>query len=75
MAGDDKKGAAKGKPVGDKTDKRRLGYLKIRAKEMKHEMQALKAETNALREKLGMGAKAGKGKKKSAAAEDDGDDE
>ena len=64
MAGEDKKPGAKGKGAGDKNDRRRLTYLKARAKEMKNEMQAIKTETNALREKLGMSAKAGKGKKK-----------
>lgn len=74
MAGEDKKGVGKGKGAGDKTDKRRLSYLKTRAKEMKNEMQAIKAETNALREKLGMGAKTGKGKKKQDKAGGDDDE-
>jgi len=34
-------------------DKRRLGYLKIKAQELKAEMQAVKNETLELRKKLG----------------------
>jgi len=73
MAPNDKKpGTAKGKPVDEtKTAKRRLSYLKMRAKEMKQEMQAIKNESNALREKLGMGAKSKSKKADKGGGEDD----
>jgi hypothetical protein len=47
-----------------KNDRKRLGYLKQRAKEIKKEQQAIKDETNALRAKMGIserGKKAGGG--------------
>lgn len=73
MAPNEKKpGTAKGKPVDEtRAAKRRLAYLKVRAKEMKQEMQAIKNESTALREKLGMGAK----KKPKKADKGGGDDD
>ena len=40
-------------------DRKRLAYLKIRAKDLKAEMTAAKKEMLALRQKLGVGKKAG----------------
>jgi hypothetical protein len=56
-----------------KNDRKRLNYLKTRGKELKAEMQAVKNESNALREKLGMTVKAPGGKKAGGAG--GGDDE
>lgn len=59
-----KKSASAGKGGGGaKVDRRRLNYLKLRSQEIKKELQANKAETEALRKKLGMAPKT---KKKSA---------
>jgi len=58
-----KKSASAGKGGGAKVDRRRLNYLKLRSQEIKKELQANKAETDALRKKLGMAPKT---KKKSA---------
>ncbi len=62
------------KPVNDanKTDRRRLGYLKVRFKEVRDEMQAIKNETTELKKKLGMTGKP-EGKGKGGAADDDED--
>ena len=43
----------------DKADRRRLSYLKARAKEVRTEMLAIRKESAELREKLGKGPKAG----------------
>jgi hypothetical protein len=49
-----------------KTERRRLAYLKARAKEVRVEMLAIRKESAALREKLGIGPKKG-GKSKEGA--------
>ncbi len=74
MADSEKKGRGKGAEGGGegKTDKRRLSYLKIRAREIKKEQQAIKTETDALRAKLGVAGKGRKGKK--AGGDDDDED-
>ena len=67
--GKDKK--KKVKPAGAedrKNDRKRLGYLKQRAKELKKEQQAIKDETNALRTKMGL---AGRGKKAGGGDDDE----
>jgi hypothetical protein len=61
------KGNGKGKAL---SDRKRLGYLKIRSNEVRAEMQAIKEETAALRKKIG----AGKNKGEAAAKDDDGED-
>jgi hypothetical protein len=74
MADSEKKGRGKGAEGGEgKTDKRRLSYLKIRARELKKEQQAVKVETDALRAKLGVAGK-GKGKKGKQSAGDEDED-
>ena len=54
-----------------KNDRKRLGYLKQRGKELKKEQQAIKDETNALRTKMGI---ADRGKKPGAAGGDEDED-
>lgn len=51
-----------------KNDRKRLGYLKQRAKELKKEQQTIKDETNALRAKMGI---ADRGKKAGGSDEDE----
>jgi hypothetical protein len=54
-----------------KNDRKRLSYLKQRAKELKKEQQAIKDETNALRTKMGV---ADRGKKPGAGGGEDDED-
>ena len=71
---ENKKGAKEGKEGGkDIADRRRLNYLKTRAREIRAELQANKKETDDLRKKMGMGPRT---KKKAAGggAGDDGED-
>ena len=69
---DNEKKKGRGEGGEGKTDKRRLGYLKIRARELKKEQQAIKTETDALRAKMGV---AGKGRKNKKATGDDEDED
>jgi predicted RNase H-like nuclease (RuvC/YqgF family) len=68
VAGKGVMGEGEGKA--DKSERRRLGYLKTRAQELKKELQANKEEAEALRKKLGKG-----GKRKMGKPGGDGDDE
>jgi hypothetical protein len=52
-----------------KNDRKRLSYLKQRAKELKKEAQAIKDETNALRAKMGVSERG----KKTGGGDDDED--
>jgi hypothetical protein len=66
MAPEGKKQAEAGAKAGAKksgNDRRRLGYLRIRFKEVREEMLAIKNETAELKKKLGAASKGGGGKK------------
>jgi hypothetical protein len=52
-------------------ERRRLGYLRIRAVELRKELAAVKKETTELRAKLGLDKKGGKGKGKGAGDDED----
>ena len=54
-----------------KQQRRRLGYLRIRAVELRKELAAVKKETTELRAKLGMDGKKGKGKGAAGAGDDE----
>lgn len=65
------KGGAGAKAGGEKEDRRRIGYLKMRGRELKKEAQANREEMEALRAKLGMGARGNKKKGQDAGGDDD----
>jgi len=56
------KGAKEGKGGKDPVDRRRLNYLKMRARELRTELQANKKESDDIRKKMGMGPRTKKKK-------------